>query len=103
MPWQSAIASQLHFSEMMLYGTYVDEVLGGPAAATSQMKSVAYSEEVPLTAVEIRRLLRGGPTDVLSVMISAKSGIPHDLRMKALTDYADHLAAGRSTAQEGVS
>lgn len=103
MLWQSAIASQLHFSEMMLYGTYVDEVLGGPAAATSQMKSVAYSEEVPLTAVEISRLLRGGPTDVLSVMISAKSGIPHDLRMKALTDYADHLAAGRSTAQEGVS
>ena len=23
--WQSAIGSQLHFSEMMLYGTYVDE------------------------------------------------------------------------------
>lgn len=103
MAWQSAISSQLHFSEMMLYGTYVDEVLGGPRAATSSMKSISYSEEVLLTAAEISKLLRAGPPDVLSVMISAKSGIAHDLRLQALSDYTDYLAASRGSFHGGVS
>jgi hypothetical protein len=101
--WQSAIASQIHFSEMMLYGTYVDEVLGGPPAVTSRMKSISYSDEVPLTAAEISELLRAGPADVLSVMISAKSGIAHDLRLQALSDYTDYLAASRGSFHGGVS
>lgn len=100
--WQSAIASQLHFSEMMLYGTYVDEVLGGPPAATSLMKSISYSEEAPLTAAEISTMLRSRPTDVLAVMISAKSGIAQDVRAQALTDYADHLAVSRRNSRGGA-
>ncbi|MEW1823714.1 DUF6492 family protein [Arthrobacter sp. NPDC080031] len=101
-PWQSAIAAQLHFSEMMLYGTYVDEVLGGPPAATSRMKSISYSEEAPLTAVEISTMLRSRPTDVLAVMISAKAGIAQNVRSEALNDYADYLAASRSNSQGGA-
>lgn len=101
--WQSAIASQLHFSEMMLYGTYVDAILGGPPAVTSRMKSISYSEEAPLTLAEISTMLRSGPTDVLAVMISAKSGISLDVRSHALLDYADYLEGSRSNARGGVS
>ena len=101
--WQSAVASQLHFSEMMLYGTYVDEILGGPPVATSLMKSISYSEESPLTAAEISKMLLSSPTDVLAVMISAKSGIPLEVRSQALTDYADYRAGSRSNARGGAS
>jgi hypothetical protein len=101
--WQSAVASQLHFSEMMLYGTYVDAVLGGPPAVTARMRSISYSEEAPLTAAEISTMLRSSPTDVLAVMISAKSGITQDARNQALTDYAEYLKGSRKTARGGVS
>lgn len=98
--WQSAIAAQLHFSEMMLYGTYVDEVLGGPPAATSHMKSISYSDEAALDSVELSELLRAGPTDVLAVMISAKARIPDDVRSSALDDYAEYRA-GSNTRFDG--
>ena len=101
--WQTAISSQLHFSEMMLYGTYVDEILGGPPAATSCMKSISYSDEAALTSAELSGLLRASPTDVLAVMISAKSGIPQEVRSQALTDYADYRAGSRSNARGGAS
>jgi len=101
--WQSAVASQLHFSEMMLYGTYVDAVLGGPPAVTSRMKSISYSEESPLTGAEIRKMLRSSPTDVLAVMISAKSGTSQDVRTQALADYADYLEGSRSNARGGAA
>jgi hypothetical protein len=100
--WQSAISSQLHFSEMMLYGTYVDDVLGGPPATTSRMKSISYSEETPLTAAEIGRMLRSSPTDVVAVMISAKSGIAQDIRSQALSDYTEYLADSRRIARGGA-
>ncbi|MGY3319178.1 DUF6492 family protein [Arthrobacter sp. TE12232] len=102
MAWQSAIAAQLHFSEMMLYGTYVDEVLGGPPAATSDMKSISYSDEVALSSAELSGLLRAGPTDVLAVMISAKAGIPEDVRSNALDDYAEYLAESHSGFDGGA-
>jgi len=88
-PWQSAIASQLRFSEMMLYGAYVDGVLGGSAATTSSMNSVLYSAEAPLQLAEVSALLNRAAGAVQAVMISAKSGIPYEVRAKALQDYAE--------------
>jgi len=101
-PWQAAVASQLHFSEMMLYGAYVDGVLGGSLATTSSMNSVAYSAEAPLGLDEIRALLNRGGT-VQSVMISAKSGISYDVRAQALQEFADSASGGgRGTMAGGV-
>lgn len=92
-PWQSAVAAQLHFSEMMLYGAYVDGILGGTPATTSSMNSVAYSSEAPLDLEEISALLnRAGA--VQSVMISAKSGIPYDVRARALQEFAHSVSGG---------
>lgn len=88
-PWQSAIASQLQFSEMMLYGAYVDGVLGGSPAMTSSMNSVLYSAEAPLQLAEVSALLNSAAGAVQAVMISAKSGIPYEVRAKALQDYTE--------------
>ena len=93
--WQSALASQIHFSEMMLYGAYIDGVLGGSEATTSSMNCVAYSDESPLSLPEISRLLRTGNTNTQAVMISAKAGIPYEIRSQALRDYEDYLSHGR--------
>ncbi|WP_457964479.1 DUF6492 family protein [Arthrobacter sp. D1-29] len=96
LPWQSAIASQLHFSEMMLYGAYVDGVLGGALATTSSMNSVIYSAEAPLNPAEINALLNNATGTVQSVMISAKSGIAYEVRAKALQEYVDSRLRSRS-------
>jgi hypothetical protein len=89
LPWQAAIAAQLHFSEMMLYGAYVDGVLGGSPASRSSMNSVAYSAETALGLDEISALLHRAAGPVQAVMISAKSGIPYEVRANALQQYAD--------------
>lgn len=98
MPWQAAVASQLHFSEMMLYGAYVDGVLGGSPATTSSMNSVAYSAESPLTLAEITALLnRSG--NVQAVMISAKSGISHNVRAQALQAFTASVEGGNAAGR----
>lgn len=86
--WQTAVGSRLHFSEMMLYGTYVDKVLGGPKESTSAMRSICYSDEAPLTLAELELVLREGPDDAVAVMISAKAGISGEVRKKALERYS---------------
>ncbi|PZF96452.1 hypothetical protein C1I93_13875 [Micromonospora endophytica] len=85
-PWATTIGAQLHFSEEILYGVFVDEVLGAPATAyaTDDMRCLGYSAEVPLDAHGLDELLdRIAPGDI-AVMISAKSGTPLPLRRAAL-------------------
>ena len=96
--WATAIGSQLHFSEMILYGVYVDEVLGGRESTTSGMKSVVYSEERPLGPAELSALLAGVVSDDLAVMISAKSGTDLNHRRQALADVRVALADERKRA-----
>lgn len=99
-PWPAAVASQRHFSEMMLYGAYVDGVLGGSPATTSSMNGFAYSEETPLGLEEISALLKSAGS-VQSVMISAKSGISYDVRVQALQEFADSVS-GLDTRVRGA-
>ncbi|WFE30191.1 DUF6492 family protein [Solwaraspora sp. WMMD791] len=89
-PWPTAIGSQLHFSEEILYGVYLDEVVGGAAVsyATDDMLCHDYSAEEPLDATGIRAFLDGiGPADI-AVMISAKSRTPMDVRRAAMAELA---------------
>jgi hypothetical protein len=90
--WVTAIGSQLHFSEMILYGVYVDEVLGGAASTTSRMKSIVHSEERPLGPAELSALLAGVASEDLAIMISAKSGTGLHDRRQALADVRGALA-----------
>ncbi|KUM39433.1 hypothetical protein AR539_01625 [Arthrobacter sp. EPSL27] len=88
--WATAVGSQLHFSEMVLYGVYVDEVLGGAETTTNRMRSVVYSEERPLDPAALSALLAGVTSADLAVMVSAKSGT-------ALLDRRQALAEVRAT------
>lgn len=87
--WPTAVGAQLHFSEMMLYGLYVDEVSGGTVPAVSEMLGIVHTAEVPLSQAEIERLLSGATQNKNVVMLSAKAGIPLDVRRRALRSYLD--------------
>ena len=90
--WATAIGSQLHFSEMILYGVYVDEVLGGAESTTTRMKSIAFSEERSLGPPQLSALLAGVTSEDLAIMISAKSGTDLHHRRQSLADLRQALA-----------
>jgi hypothetical protein len=82
--WATLVARQMHFSEMALYGTFVDEVLSPDVAVhhRQDMRCLNHYEEAPLGERELVALLsRIRPTDV-AVMVSAKSGTELDVRRR---------------------
>jgi hypothetical protein len=83
-PWATAIGSEMHFSEGILYGVYVDEVLGGSAFTERTMLSIAYSEEKPLNEATIGAFMATLSTADIAVMISAKSATDRAIRRDAL-------------------
>ncbi|MDP9934148.1 DUF6492 family protein [Paenarthrobacter nicotinovorans] len=86
LPWHIAIGRELHFSEMTLYGVFVDE-LCGTVAHTSDMHCVNHYEETPLDTQGYLKLLgTARPTDA-AVMVSAKSGTPLHVRRQALERF----------------
>jgi Family of unknown function (DUF6492) len=84
--WLDAIGRQLHFSEFILYGVFVDKVLGeqAPVEPTDSMMCHSCWNSLPLTLPEAERFVGGLPPDDVAIMISAKSGTPLDVRRKAL-------------------
>jgi hypothetical protein len=85
--WLDAIASQLHVSECILYGVFVDEVLGLSADVfrADSMLCHNYYDEVPLAPKPAAAFVGALPPDDVAVMISAKSGTPLDVRRNALS------------------
>ena len=86
-PWATAIAGQLDFSECVLYGVFVDGVLGAPANSFASNDSLCsvYWEQTPLNpdrAIEFVRSVR--PTDVAAV-IQSKSLTPMAVRKATFT------------------
>ncbi len=84
MSWQSAIAGELHFSEGILYGVYVDEILGGARYCENTMLSVNYSDEAPLDAAAAAQIVAGASSADIALMISAKSTTTADVRKEIL-------------------
>ena len=89
-PWTTVVGGELHFSELILYGVFVDEVLGSPATgfASADMLCPQYFDEVPLDETGLASFLDGVRPDDIAVMISAKSGTPVALRRAALAAAA---------------
>jgi Family of unknown function (DUF6492) len=86
-PWLEAIASQLHVSEFILYGVFVDGVLGRSAdvSTSDSMLCLSYWKPTPLSPADAAGFLGGLSPDDVAVMISAKSGTPLDIRREALS------------------
>jgi Family of unknown function (DUF6492) len=81
-PWPTAIAGQLHFSECVLYGVFLDSVIG--AAANSFVSGdslcLVYWEQTPLNAESAAHFVSSvRPTDIAAV-IQSKSRTPLAVR-----------------------
>jgi hypothetical protein len=96
-PWFDALSTELHVSEFILYGVFVDDVLERSAGVvpTDSMLCHNYWDTSPLapsSAAEFVRALR--PEDV-AVMISAKSHTPLTVRRQAFSCIPAAATHGR--------
>jgi hypothetical protein len=85
-PWIHAFAAQPHVSECILYGVFVDEVLGERAnvAPVDTMRCHNYWDHAPLSLDAAQQFLQALPAEDVAVMISAKSHTPVGIRRAAL-------------------
>jgi hypothetical protein len=94
--WLDAFTSQLHISEFMLYGIFVDEVLsaGGPRPQSDTAVCHNTWQTTPMDHGEaIAFADRLGP-DAVAMMISAKSHTPVEIRRAAIGRCAAIVRAG---------
>lgn len=89
LPWATAVGRELHFSEMILYGVFIREVVGASEDLhlTSEMRCLNHSDEVALDEAALRGLLAGAGPDDVAIMISAKSGTPLAVRRGLLANF----------------
>ena len=89
-PWLEAIGSELHFSEFILYGVFVEGALGSSAEAVAadSMFLHTYWASTPLAPRDAEGFVRGLTRDDVAVMISAKSHTPLDVRRTALASLS---------------
>ena len=87
--WLDAVAAQLHFSEFILYGVFVDYLLGAgsQAGASESMLCHSYWGHNPLSVAEAEKFVGGMPAEDVAIMISAKSYTSIDVRREALSGY----------------
>jgi hypothetical protein len=93
--WLDAFNAQMHISEFILYGVFVDEVLSAsaPRPPTDITISHNYWERTPLDhEAAIAFASRLGP-DAIAMMISAKSETPDDVRRAAIRRCAEMVKA----------
>lgn len=83
--WIDAIGSRLHFSEGILYGVFVDEVLRD-IPGTDAMLCHQHTGE-PLDLDSLREFLSGVEPDEVCVMVSAKSDTPLSVRRQAFGEF----------------
>ena len=99
-PWPTAIAEQLHFSECVLYGVFVDGVIGAPANsfASDDPLSLLYWAQTPLNLDSVAHFIRGVRPNDIAAVIQSKSRTPLAVRQAAFaalrvahnTDHRSH-------------
>jgi hypothetical protein len=84
--WITAVSSRLTVSEFILYGVYVDQVLGelAPVQPVTSMLCHSYWDTAPLDRRAASDFVDRVGADDLAVMISAKSHTPLSVRRQAL-------------------
>jgi hypothetical protein len=78
--WMRAISSVWNFSEYVLYGRFVSDVLGDDACQFATASSLCrdYWEPQPLTTAQIKELLEGMSREQVGLSITAKAGMNPD-------------------------
>jgi hypothetical protein len=95
--WMDVFNAQLHVSEFMLYGVFVDEVLGadGDRPATAGVICQNYYTREPMTPEQAIVFADGLAPETVAIMISSHSGTTEEVRRMAIRRCAENLAAGR--------
>ena len=75
--WMPTLARARHFSEYVLYGRFVDDVLERSLGRVASSASLCrcYWETVPLTHAELETFIDGASPSEVAVMVSAKAGM----------------------------
>jgi hypothetical protein len=97
-PWLTAIAGQLDFSECVLYGVFVDGVIGAPANsfASDDPLCLHYWGPTPLNLDSATQFILGvRPTDIAAV-IQSKSRTPLAVREAAFAALRADSTANQS-------
>ena len=84
--WTEAIAAQLHFSEWILYGVFVDAVLGGSGFASDSSLCHSHWEPSPLDVTTGSAFLSQLRSDDVAVLIQSKSNTPLNVRREVLAE-----------------
>ncbi|NRQ32519.1 hypothetical protein HII36_11810 [Nonomuraea sp. NN258] len=82
-PWFDAFTAHLHVSEFILYGVFVDEVLGTRPPSDTTICHNSW-EDVPMDLESALAFADGLKPEAVGMMISAKSKTPPDVRRAAL-------------------
>jgi hypothetical protein len=77
--WVDAVGSQLHVSEFVVYGVFVDYVFGATVPRNEDLCH-NYYERTPLSPAEAAAFADDMPSNALGVMISSHSGTRHEVR-----------------------
>jgi hypothetical protein len=92
--WIDAVAGELHISEFVIYGIFVDHVLGGMAPFGGPLCH-NYYERVPLGCADALAFADRMPSAALGAMISSHSNTPQEVRREAFRRCGD-IAGGTS-------
>jgi Family of unknown function (DUF6492) len=94
--WLDAFTAKLHISEFILYGVFVDEVLGRSAPLPPADVTVChnYWERQPLDREAALAFADGLQPDAVAMMISAKSDTTLDVRRAAIERCAEIVRSG---------
>ncbi len=95
-PWLDAIASQLHISEFILYGVFVDGVLGASAPVIPEDSMLCHSHwgPEPMADATVPGFVGSLQPEDVAVMISARSDTEPDVRQRALSGVRSSVALG---------
>ena len=80
--WVDAVAGQLHVSEFVIYGVFMDHVLGAGEQVQGDLCH-NYYERIPLSGADAHAFADRLPSHALGAMISSHSGTPQDVRREA--------------------
>jgi hypothetical protein len=97
-PWLDAIASQLHVSEFILYGVFVDEVFGKSTTACTAESSLCHSYwgPGPLAPEAVSGFVGSLSRDDVAVMISAKTKTQPSVRRETLSRIRSAIATSHA-------
>ncbi|MFG1947709.1 DUF6492 family protein [Nonomuraea sp. NPDC048826] len=91
--WLDAFNAQLHISEFILYGVFVDEVLKAEPPVNTTICHLSYHHEPWDEATAVAFADRLGP-DAVGMMLSAKSHMPMASRLAAIRRCAQVVESG---------